>query len=107
VLAHIDYPARKWPATAKPFDPNDFQEEFRHVLRLLADAGKALEVNTEVPLHPQVLAWWRQDGGQAITFASDAHSPDRLAAGFTEAVRVAEAAGFAAGDDPLGMWYPT
>ena len=107
VLAHIDYPVRKWPAGARPFDPLDFQEEYRHVLRLLARAGKALEVNTRVPLHPQVLAWWRADGGQAVTFASDAHSPDRLAAGFAEAVRVAEAAGFGAGSDPLGLWYRT
>jgi histidinol-phosphatase (PHP family) len=107
VLAHIDYPARSWPDGAGPFDPLDFQDEFRHVLRLLADAGKALEVSTRVPLDPQVLAWWRQDGGQAITFASDAHSPDRLADGFAEAVRVAEAAGFGAGDDPLGMWHRT
>jgi hypothetical protein len=40
-----------------------------------------------------------------ITFASDAHSPDRLAAGFAEAVRVADAAGFGAGNDPLGPWF--
>jgi histidinol-phosphatase (PHP family) len=105
VLAHIDYPVRSWPADVKPFDPLDFQEEYRHVLRLLARAGKALEVNTSVPLHPQILAWWREDGGQAITFASDAHSPDRLAAGFAEAVRVADAAGFVAGNDPFDLWH--
>jgi histidinol-phosphatase (PHP family) len=104
-LPALDYPVRKWPADARPFDPFDFEEEYRHVLRLLAHAGKALEVNTKVPLHPQILTWWREDGGQAIAFASDAHSPDRLAAGFAEAVRVAEAAGFGAGDDPLGLWY--
>jgi histidinol-phosphatase (PHP family) len=107
VLAHIDYPVRSWPADAKPFDPLDFKEEYRHVLRLLANADKALEVNTAVPLHPQILAWWREDGGRAITFASDAHSADRLAAGFAEAVRVADAAGFGAGNDPLGLWYRT
>jgi len=49
VLAHIDYPVRTWPAGARPFDPLDFQEEYRHVLRPLAPAGKALEVNTQVP----------------------------------------------------------
>jgi histidinol-phosphatase (PHP family) len=107
VLAHVDYPVRNWPAGGRPFDPFDFREEYRGVLRLLARAGKALEVNTRVPLHPQILAWWREDGGQAITFASDAHSPDRLAAGFAEAVRVAEAAGFGAGNDPLGLWHRT
>jgi histidinol-phosphatase (PHP family) len=107
VLAHIDFPIRSWPAGAKPFDPFDFQEEYRHVLRLLARAGKALEVSTKVPLHPQLLAWWREDGGEAITFGSDAHSPDRLADGFADAVRVAGAAGFGAGNDPLGPWYRT
>jgi histidinol-phosphatase (PHP family) len=105
VLAHVDYPVRDWPAGARPFDPLDFQDEYRHVLGLLARAGKALEVNTKVPLHPQVLAWWREEGGQAITFASDAHRPDRLAAGFAEAVRVADAAGFGAGNNPLGLWH--
>src|SRR3984885_15349736 len=104
VLAHIDYPVRYWPQDAKPHDPDDFEDEYRYVLRTLADAGKALEVNTRVPLHPRVLEWWRQGGGQAITFASDAHDPAKLAAGFTEAVRVAEAAGFGAGRDPSGYW---
>ena len=104
VLAHIDYPVRYWPEDAKPHDPDDFQDEYRHVLRTLASAGKALEVNTRVPLHPQILAWWRQEGGQAITFASDAHDPAALAAGFTEAVHLADAAGFAAGHDPYGFW---
>jgi len=104
---HYPGPVRSWPADAKPFDPLAFQEEYRHVLRLLARAGKALEVNTTVPLHPQILDWWREDGGQAISFASDTHSPDRLAAGFAGAVRVADAAGFGAGKDPLGLWYRT
>ena len=104
VLAHIDYPVRYWPAGARPHDPDDFQAEYRHVLRTLAEAGKALEVNTRVPLHPRVLDWWRQEGGQAITFASDAHDPATVAARFTETVRVAEAAGFGAGRDPSGYW---
>jgi histidinol-phosphatase (PHP family) len=105
VLAHIDYPVRRWPREAGPCDPHDFQDEYRHVLRTLADAGKALEVNTRVPLHPQILAWWRDEGGQAITFASDAHEPAAIAAGFADAARMADAAGFAAGRDPCGFWH--
>jgi len=104
VLAHIDYPVRYWPTDAAPHDPADFREEYRQVLRTLAEAGKVLEVNTRVPLHPQVLDWWRREGGQAIAFASDAHDPAALAAGFTEAARIAEAAGFRAGQDPSGYW---
>ena len=105
VLAHIDYPVRYWPPGARPYDPLDFEDEYRQALRALAGAGKALEVNTRVPLHPQVLAWWRQEGGQAITFASDAHEPETVAAGFAGAARVADAAGFGEGDGPCGFWH--
>ena len=104
VLAHIDYPVRYWPTEVTPYDPRLFEEEYRHVLRLLAAAGKALEVNTRVPLHPLVLTWWHQEGGQAITFASDAHDPAALARGFVDAVQMAEAAGFRPTRDPLGFW---
>lgn len=100
ILAHIDYPVRTWPATGKPYDPHDFEDEYRRVLRLLATADKTLEVNTKVPLHPEVLAWWRQEGGRTITFASDAHKPEALAHGFREAARIAFAAGFRAGGRP-------
>lgn len=104
ILAHIDYPVRRWPQDAGPYDPCQFEDEYRHVLRALASAGKILEVSTKVPLHPQVLTWWRQEGGQAITFASDAHDPATLAAGFGEAAHAAEAAGFTATRDPCGPW---
>jgi histidinol-phosphatase (PHP family) len=46
VLAHIDYAVRYWPAEAGPFDPNAFEDEYRHALRALADSGRALEINT-------------------------------------------------------------
>jgi histidinol-phosphatase (PHP family) len=104
VLAHIDYPVRFWPHAARPYDPLDFQEETRHVLRALAAAGKALEINTRVPLHPVVLGWWREEGGQAITFASDAHLPAALAEGFAAASRLAAATGFGPAPDPAGPW---
>jgi histidinol-phosphatase (PHP family) len=104
VLAHIDYPVRRWPQDARPCDPCEFQEEYRHALRTLAGAGKVLEVSTKVPLHPLILTWWRQEGGQAITFASDAHDPGALAAGFADAAYLAEAADFAVGHDPCAPW---
>lgn len=40
VLAHIDYPVRHWPTEAGPFDPNAFQDEFRHALTALAESGR-------------------------------------------------------------------
>jgi histidinol-phosphatase (PHP family) len=104
VLAHIDYPLRYWPAGSAPFDPLELEDDYRHVLRTLARADKALELNTRLPLHPQILRWWRQEGGRALSFASDAHEPDALARGFREARRVALAAGFRPGSDPVDLW---
>lgn len=104
VLAHIDFAVRYWPTDAPPYDPGTHQDEHRRVLRALVASDRVLEVNTRVPLHPKVLAWWREEGGRAITFASDAHQPDDLATGFAAAVRVARAAGFRPGRDPHGFW---
>ena len=104
ILAHIDYPIRHWPAGAPPHDPGDFEDDYRHVLAALAAAGKALEVNTRVPLHFQVAKWWHAEGGQSITFASDAHRPSALAHGFTDATQLAPAAGFRPNQDPYGFW---
>lgn len=110
VLAHIDYPARRWPTPdgrswdKELFDPRICEEEYRHVLRVLAGTGRVLEFNTRVPLHPLILDWWHDVGGEAVSFASDAHRPDVLAHGFRDAVRVAEAAGFRPGRDPLDFW---
>jgi histidinol-phosphatase (PHP family) len=104
VLAHIDYPVRYWPADAEPFDPGAFEDEFRDALRALADSSRALEINTQVPLAPRVLQWWRDVGGEAVTFGSDAHDPETVARGFADAAGMAETYGFRPDRDPLGLW---
>jgi histidinol-phosphatase (PHP family) len=105
VLAHIDYPVRSWPTNnAGPFDPMEFEDEFRHALRTTAQSGRALEVNTRLPLHATILAWWHEEGGDAITFGSDAHLPPLVGYGFGAAAHMAEAHGFRPGKNPLDMW---
>ncbi len=104
VLAHIDYPIRTWPTQAGPFDPDSFQEEFRHALRVLADSGRALEVNTRARFPPEIVRWWRDEGGEAVTFGSDAHSPAALAHGFADAAAMVEAQGFRPGRHPHDFW---
>jgi histidinol-phosphatase (PHP family) len=105
VLAHIDYPIRSWPAeTAGRFDPADFEEEFRHALRATADAGRALEINTRLPMDATLLTWWHEEGGEAVTFGSDAHSPDLVGHGFREAAAMAEAHGFRPGKYLGDFW---
>jgi histidinol-phosphatase (PHP family) len=104
VLTHIDYPLRYWPEDGGPCDVADFEDEIREVLRALARAGKVMEFNTRLPMDPRILGWWRELGGGAISFASDAHKPSALAHGFHEAVEVARAAGFKPSDDPFDFW---
>lgn len=105
VLAHIDYPVRYWPAdSAGRFDVTEFEEEFRAALRATAQSGRALEINTALPLDETVLTWWRAEGGDAVSFGSDAHAPEDLARGFADAARMAGAHGFRAGRQPYDLW---
>ncbi len=104
VLAHIDYPLRYWPAEAGPFDPGALEKEFRHALRVLAGTGRALEINTSRPLGPEIVRWWHDEGGRAVTFGSDAHRPEYLARGFRHAAAMAEASGFRPGSSPYDPW---
>lgn len=105
VLAHIDYPIRYWPQeTAGPFDLSVFEEEFRFALRATADSGRALEISTRIPLHATILRWWREEGGDAVTFGSDAHEPSAIARGFRESAQMAEAHGFRPGPNPYDLW---
>jgi histidinol-phosphatase (PHP family) len=101
VLAHIDYPVRYWPGS---FNPAEFEDEYRLVLRALAGSGRALEINTRVPLAAQIVLWWHEAGGGAVTFGSDAHAPDHVARLFTQAAAMAEASGFRAGRHPHDFW---
>ena len=104
VLAHIDYAVRYWPEGAEPFDPYALEDEFRHALRALAGAGRVLEVNTRSQLPAEVVRWWREEGGRAVTFGSDAHMPSNLAHRFAEAVAMVEAIGFRPGRHPYDQW---
>jgi histidinol-phosphatase (PHP family) len=104
VLAHVDYPVRHWPAEAGPFDPAAFEDEYRAVLAALARSGRALELNTRVPLPALIVEWWYQAGGEELTFGSDAHHPASVAREFSGAAAVAEAAGFHPGRHPHDSW---
>ena len=105
VLAHVDFPRRYWPAAAGRYDESTFEEEYRGVLRELANSGRALEINTKSPLASvAVLRWWRDEGGDAVSFGSDAHVPWVVGNLFEVAVDVVEAAGFRPGRDAFDFW---
>jgi histidinol-phosphatase (PHP family) len=105
VLAHLDFPRRSWPASAGPYEEKAFELEYRTVLETLAGSGRVLEVNTKSPLASvRLLGWWRESGGTAVSFGSDAHWPERVGDKFKEAAAIADAAGFSPGRDPFDFW---
>jgi len=105
VLTHIDYAARSWPVEEHgPFDHTRFEDGFRQAMRALAASGRALEMNTGRPLRPWIPQWWAEEGGRAVSFGSDDHATDGLAANFPEAVALLDHVGFAPGRRPEDFW---
>lgn len=108
VLAHLDYPKRYWLEGEAPYREQDFQDEIKAVLGAAARSGRVLEVNTTRghTLCPDltVVRWWRELGGQAVQYGSDAHQPDKIAEGFKVATQMVESAGFKPAKDPVSLW---
>lgn len=105
VLAHVDFPRRYWPGGRDRYAELPFEAEYREVFRALADTGRALEVNTTSPLASvELVRWFRDEGGEAVSFGSDAHTPGLVGQRFDLAVDVVEAAGFRPGRDRFDFW---
>jgi histidinol-phosphatase (PHP family) len=105
VLAHVDFPRRYWPGGRQRFVEKDFEEEYRAVFRTLAGSGRALEVNTSSPLASvDQVRWFFEEGGEAVSFGSDAHDGHAVGQRFDLAVDVVEAAGFRPGRDRFDFW---
>ncbi len=106
ILAHCDYPRRYWPAErAGAYREDDFEEHYRTVFRGLAASGRALEINTRSPLASvDLIRWWWEEGGDAVSYGSDAHAPQRVGDLFELAVDIVEAAGFRPGRDRYDFW---
>jgi histidinol-phosphatase (PHP family) len=105
VLAHLDFPRRYWPASSGAYEEKAYEGEYRIVLRALARSGRVLEMNTKSPLASvKLLGWWRDEGGRAVSFGSDAHQDWRVGDRFDLAVAIVEAAGFRPGRDRFDFW---
>jgi histidinol-phosphatase (PHP family) len=104
VVAHIDYLVRQIEQAGRTHDPRPFEGEYRAALRALAGSGRVLEINSRLPLDPTLVRWWYEEGGEAVSFGSDAHTPETVGRGFADAAAVAEAAGFRRQADPLDFW---
>jgi len=105
VLAHVDFPRRYWPRGSHRYVEKDYEEEYRAVFRALAGTGRALEVNTSSPLASvDQVRWFHEEGGEAVSFGSDAHASRVVGQKFGLAVDVVESAGFRPGRDRFDFW---
>lgn len=112
ILAHLEYAKRYWPHGVLRYDTAAHEEEYRAVLEAAAARRLVLEINTTRggPAHwalgpgLEVLRWWRDAGGGAVSFGSDAHDPSSVGGGFSAAAELASAAGFQPRPAQNGIW---
>ncbi len=101
VLGHLDVPARLSAGHYGEYNPHDFEEMIRPVLRRCIERGIALDINTAAirrgtkVLTPgmEVLSWYHAMGGDRITLGSDAHRPEHVGADLHLALDAARRAG--------------
>lgn len=102
VYGHIDYVVRYGPNRNKNYSYEKYRDVIDEILRLLIKKGKGIELNTgglKYGLgHPnpteEVIARYRELGGEIITLGSDAHTPEHVAYDFHKVSGILKDAGF-------------
>jgi len=103
-LAHIDYPFRYIGKNGVSADMSDYKEQVCEILRELAQAGLALELNASSMRHTGRFtpgAWvyraFAGYGGRYVTFGSDAHGAEQVGAYIADAMAYVKSCGVARG----------
>jgi histidinol-phosphatase (PHP family) len=104
VLAHFDLVRRAVHRVygLGTLDYTAYKELIRYILKTVVRRGKGIEINTSNcwrgmgDPNPtlQVLQWYREEGGEILTFGSDAHRHDAIGLDFEVALDMAQMAGF-------------
>ena len=100
VLAHLTYFHRYLNRIGRGLDYSNFREPMVALFELMIDKGVALEINTStfdegitLPTR-EVLALYRERGGELLSLGSDAHSPRYLAKGFADTAQMIASCGY-------------
>ncbi len=100
IVGHIGYVARNAPYPDRALRYADFADLFDEILRGVIARDKILEVNSSgrgagdfIP-NADVLARYHALGGRLVSFASDAHSTDRICEKRGEVAAALRAVGF-------------
>lgn len=102
VIGHVIYLLRYVPK--EPGYPTDFApwwDRVQAILRTAVEQGKGIEVNTycgrTIEEWRPILEEFKRQGGEVLTFGSDAHHAENVGKGIQEAYGLAIACGFQAG----------
>ncbi|HJC39921.1 MAG TPA: histidinol-phosphatase HisJ family protein [Candidatus Intestinimonas pullistercoris] len=98
-MGHIIYPLRYMNLrSGQNVTLDRYQDQLREILRLVAQNGRSIEVNTyngrTVADWKPVLELYREAGGELVTVGSDAHAPENVAKGVREAYALLADTGF-------------
>ncbi len=99
-LGHIPYPLRYMrDRDGQPLELNRWREVLDDILRLVAEKGRAIEVNTNrarTPLddYAPILRRFRELGGEFVTCGADAHQAADVGKGIPDAYRLLSDCGF-------------
>lgn len=101
-LAHLGFVGKNapFPMEQQPLRMNDAPETIESILRILAQSGKALEINTSrmdawgepIP-DVHMIRRFHELGGEFVIFGSDAHGPGSVGRGVIPARALAQACG--------------
>lgn len=101
VLGHLDVAARVGFDVYGSYDPRRYEQRIRSILRECIQRGIVPEINTGClrrglgRLMPdmEVLRWYVELGGEAVTVGSDAHRPEEVGLHLDKALEAARMAG--------------
>lgn len=101
-LGHLDYIVRYSPSGYALYSYRKFADIIDEILHCLVEQGISLEINTSgyrnggtMPNpNEEIVRRYRELGGEMVTFGSDAHVTDYVAAHFQDAEKIAQNAGF-------------
>lgn len=99
VLGHIIYPLRYMHRDGQEFSLLDYcKDRLAEILRTVIETGHSIEVNTcrgfTVEDWRDILKLYRDLGGTLVTTGSDAHYPQDVGKGLTEACALLQECGF-------------
>ncbi len=103
VYGHLDYCVRYTDTLPSQRSISNYKEIFREIFRILKENNKGIEINSgglrrgnlkEFNPDPEIIRFYKECGGEIITFGSDAHNVKDIACGIKEAGEILKDIGF-------------